>query len=274
MTRDPTWNFQDPASKDRLLGVLRREIDEMFELAADATRWHTPTACPGWEVRDMIGHLLDATHSYLTGFDIARRRTAAPEPVGVTGMANASDVAARAFRSEPRDELLTRLRADTDRLLDEFESLTDAEWSGLIVTDRYLGPLPAMIIAIGALGGYTVHGWDIREGLGETHAIAGDAADLLVPFVYLLWWATADTSSVETPYTIGIRTTGQNGGDTRCEVTKLGLHFAPANLDDCPTIVEVDPTTLVLTAYNRINSGTIRGDRQLAANFRSLFVSI
>ena len=140
MTRDPTWNFQDPASKNRLLGVLRREIDEMFELAAEATRWHTPTACPGWEIRDMIGDLLDATHNYLTGFDIASHRTAAPEPVGVAGMANASDVATRAFRSEPRDELLTRLRADTDRLL----GVRIAHRRGMVRTHRYR-PLPGSV---------------------------------------------------------------------------------------------------------------------------------
>ena len=271
---DPTWDFQNPAAKERLLGVLRRESDEMFELVAEPSHWHTPTACPGWEIRDMVGHLIDATESFRTGFDIARRGGAAPVSVGVAGMAKVSDEAARAFRSVPRDELLARLRDDTDQLIHELESLSDTEWSGLIIPDRYMGPLPAMIIAAGMLGGSTVHGWDVREGIGAPHAIAGDAADLLVPFVYLLWWATADASSIDVPYAIGIRTTGQNGGDTRCDVTKQGLHFAPANIEKCPTIIEFDPATLVLTAYNRINSGTIRGDHQLAANFRSLFVSI
>jgi hypothetical protein len=152
--------------------------------------------------------------------------------------------------------------------------LSDADWSGLIVPDRYMGPLPAMIIAAGMLGGSTVHGWDVREGLGLPHAIAGDAADLLVPFVYLLWWATADTASVCTPYAIGIRTSGHNGGDIRFDVTNAGLQFAPANIDTCPAILEFDPATLVLTAYNRINGGTLRGDTQLATNFRSLFISI
>ena len=110
MATDPTWDFQNPASKTRLLGVLGAEIDEMFKLAAEPAHWHTPTACPGWEIRDMVGHLIDATESYLTGFDIARHGGAAPEPVGVAGMAKASDQAARAFRSVPRDELLARLR--------------------------------------------------------------------------------------------------------------------------------------------------------------------
>jgi uncharacterized protein (TIGR03083 family) len=189
-------------------------------------------------------------------------------------MAKASDEAARAFRHVPRNELLTRLRDQTERLIHEFESLSDADWSGLIVPDRYMGPLPAMIIAEGLLGGYTVHGWDVRQGLGAPHAIAGNAADLLVPFVFLLWWATADTTSVDSPYAIGIRTTGQNGGDTRFDVSDDGLRFAPGDIDECRAILEFDPATLVLTAYGRINGGTVRGDQQLATSFRSLFVSI
>jgi uncharacterized protein (TIGR03083 family) len=274
MADDPTWDFQDPAGKGRLFGILRRKIDEMFDLAADPARWHTQTACPAWEIRDMIGHLLDATESFQTGFDIARRGGAAPESIGVAGMAEASDEAARAYRAVPRDELLTRLRDRTDQLIREFESLSDADWTGLIVPDRYMGPLPAMIIAAGLLAGYTVHGWDVRQGLGAPHAIAGDAADLLVPFVFLLWWATADTSDVDVPYAIGIRTTGHNGGDTRFDISDSGVTFSPANINACPAILEFDPASLLLTAHNRINGGTVHGDPQLATNFRSLFVSI
>ena len=275
MTGDPTWDFQNPASKDRLLGVLQREIDEMSELAAEPTRWHALTACEGWELRDMVGHLVAETEGYLSAFEIARRGGAgAREPVGVAGMAEASDAAARAFRDVPRDELLERLRDNNDRLMQEFESLSDADWSGLMVPERYFGPLPAMIVVEGILGGLTVHVWDVREGLGARHAIAGDAADLLVPFVYLLWSATADTTSVDSPYAIGIRTTGQNGGDTRFDVSDQGLRFAPGDLDECAATLEFDPGTLVLTAYGRVNAGTVRGDRQLASSFRSLFVSI
>jgi uncharacterized protein (TIGR03083 family) len=274
MVDDPSWDFQNPASKDRLLTVLGAEIDAMFELVADPARWHTPTACPGWEVRDMVGHLMDATDGYLTAFDMAHTGTAAPDPVGLAGMAAATDRAARAFRSVPRDELVTRLRDGTRRLIQEFETLSDADWSGLIVPDPYLGPLPAMIIAAGLLGGYTVHGWDIREGFGAPHALTGDAVDLLVPFVFLLWWATADTASVDEPYAIGIRTTGRNGGETRFHVAQDGLQFAAATIDTCPAVLEFDPATLILTAYNRINGGTVRGDRQVAANFRALFVAI
>ncbi|HEY6318899.1 MAG TPA: maleylpyruvate isomerase family mycothiol-dependent enzyme [Acidimicrobiia bacterium] len=274
MAADPTWDFLDLRSRGRLLGVLRTELDGMLELAAPASRWHVPTACPGWELRDMAGHLVDATESYLLGFDRARRGVAGGEPIGVAGMAEASDTAARAFRRFPQDELVQRLRVQSDRLLHEFDSLSDTDWSGLSVHDRYLGAFPPRVLAEALLGGYTVHGWDVRQGLGGPHSIAGDAADLLVPFTFLFWRATADVAALDEPFEIGIRTYGRNGGDTKVEVSDQGLQFGAGDIDRCQTTLEFDPGTLVLTAYGRINGGTVRGDPQLADRFRSLFISI
>ena len=57
-TDDPTWDFRNPACKPRLLAVLRREANALLAIAMDPDCWHAPTACTGWEVRDMIGHLL------------------------------------------------------------------------------------------------------------------------------------------------------------------------------------------------------------------------
>ncbi len=85
MSNDPTWDFLDPASKGRLLGVLQRETEEMFELAAEPTRWHAPTACEGWELRHMIGHLAAETEGYLSAFDIARRGGVEREGAGRRG---------------------------------------------------------------------------------------------------------------------------------------------------------------------------------------------
>ena len=63
-----SWNFMDPASKDTVLGVLQHEVDATFDLVADPARWEAPTACAGWQVRDIVGHLVDATEGYLPNF--------------------------------------------------------------------------------------------------------------------------------------------------------------------------------------------------------------
>jgi hypothetical protein len=45
MPNDPSRSFMDPACKDRLLGVLQREVDAVFDLTSDPDRWEAPTAC-------------------------------------------------------------------------------------------------------------------------------------------------------------------------------------------------------------------------------------
>jgi hypothetical protein len=85
---------------------------------------------------------------------------------------------------------------------------------------------------------------------------------------------TADTARVDAPYSIGIRTTGHNGGDTRIDVAPHGIRSACADIAECAAILEYDPGTLVLTGYARLNGGTVHGDPQVATKFRSLFISI
>ena len=273
-TNDPTWNFQDPASKERVLTVLQREMDAMFDLVADPARWEAPTACEAWETRDVVGHLVDTTEGYLPAFADARDNAPAAEPLGLRRMAELVDQGAKAFRKVPRDELIGRLRDDSAQMMRDFEALSAEEWSTLMVPHKYMGPLPAMFYPMFQLVDYAVHGWDIREGMDNAHALSGDAADLLVPVIFVLWQATADVGAVDRPYTVGVRTSGHNGGDMRVDVSPEGVQFAPGETGDCPAVLEFDPATLVLTGYARMNGGTARGDQELAGRFRGLFFPI
>lgn len=273
-TNDPTWNFQDPASRERVLRVLQGEMDAMFDLVADPARWEAPTACEAWEARDVVGHLVDTTEGYLPAFAGARDNAPAEEPLGLRRMAEIVDQGAKAFRKVPRDELIGRLRDDSVRMMRDFEGLSDDEWSTLMVPHKYMGPLPAMFYPMFQLVDYAVHGWDIREGMDNAHALSGDAADLLVPVIFVLWQATADVGAVDRSYTVGVRTSGNNGGDMRVDVSPDGVQFAPGDTGDCPAVLEFDPATLVLTGYARMNGGTARGDQVLAGRFRGLFFPI
>jgi uncharacterized protein (TIGR03083 family) len=271
---DPSWNFQDPASKERVLSVLQGEMDAMFGLISDPSRWEAPTACESWEARDVVGHLVDTTEGYLPAFAGARTGASAEEPLGLRDMALHVDKGAKALRKVPREELIGRLRDDSERMMGEFAALSADEWAAFMVPHKFMGPLPVMFYPMFQIVDYAVHGWDIREGMREPHAMSGDAADLLVPVIFVLWSATADVSGVDRPYSVGVRTTGHNGGDMRAEVSSEGVQFAPGDIDDCPAILEFDPATLVLTGYARMNGGTARGDEELAGKFRNLFFAI
>jgi hypothetical protein len=133
--------------------------------------------------------------------------------------------------------------------------------------------LPSCFYPVAQLVDYTVHSWDIRQGTGQSHAIDGDAADLLIPFCYIVWQSTADTADVE-PFTVGVRLTGNNGGDTRVSVSPDGVALEPGDLGDLPLVLEFDAASFVLTVMGRVNAGTARGDTALAERFGNLFFRI
>jgi hypothetical protein len=138
----------------------------------------------------------------------------------------------------------------------------------------YMGPVPAFFYAAGQLMDYGVHTWDIRQGTGRGHGMSGDAADLLVPFMYVLWQSTVKGDADLSPFTIGIRVSGRNGGETRVSVSEQGMQFEPGSVDDLPAAIDFDAGSMVLTTFGRSNSGTVRGDADLADRFLNLFYRI
>jgi uncharacterized protein (TIGR03083 family) len=268
------WNFMDYDSKDNLLRAVREEATALLTLASEPGAWEAPTAAGHWQVRDIIGHLVDTTEGYFKSFDAARGNGPAPEALGVRGMDKHVDAGAQQFRGTPQGELIDRLQTDTAKMMDIFEGLTEDEWGGLMAPHGYMGPLPAFFYPIFQLVDYALHSWDIREGRGINHGLGGDSADLLVPLNFILWSATHNCTADTEPFDIGIRVTGRNGGDTKLSVGPEGVAFEPADISGCPATLEFDPGTLILTAYQRMNGGTSRGDPIVIDRFRNLFFKI
>lgn len=269
------WDATSYEAKDNLLRVVRREAERMFALAEAPGAWEAPTACPQWRVNDIIGHIIDVTESYFIGFDAARGGTAAPEPLGLRPMAHLLDEGARNHRSLSKMEALDRLRADFAKFMEMCEALGPDEWGGLVVSHKYMGALPAFFYPTFQLMDYAVHSWDIRQGTGRAHGLDGEAADFLVPFMFIVWQATTDPPSDAPSLTVGIKvTSGHNAGAWRVGAGPDGMTYAPDDVENLPAVLEFDPGSMVLTAFGRSNSGTIRGDMAVADRFLNLFFRI
>jgi uncharacterized protein (TIGR03083 family) len=262
-------------AKDNLLRVVRREAEGMFAMAEKPDAWERPTMPPGGEVRDVIGHLVDVTESYFVGFDAAREGPAVPDAYGTPGMAERLNEKAQALRSESQADMMARVRSDFEQMMSIEEALTEKEWSELIVPHFYMGPLPAFFYPAFQLMDYGVHSWDIRQGTGRAHGLAGDAADLLAPFMMVLWSATTAVEPDTEPFDAGVRvTSGPNAADYRVHIGPDGFAYETGKVDDLPVVFEFDPASLVLTAFGRVNAGTYRGDPVLADRFLNVFFRI
>ena len=268
------WNAMTYEGKDTILRVVRAEAERMFALAEAPGAWDDPTACESWQVKDIIGHLVDTTEGYFEGFETASSGAALPEAYGLGGMHERAGEHAQAFRDLLQPELMSRIRNDLDKLIGILEPLSADEWTGMIVPHFYMGPLPAFFYAAGQLMDYGVHTWDIKQGSGRAHGISGDAADLLVPFMFVLWQSTIKPDADMTPFTIGVRVSGRNAGDYRISVGDQGMSYEQGSVDDLPAVIDFDAGDLVLTTFGRINGGTVRGDEALADRFLNMFFRI
>ena len=268
------WDATSYEGKDTILRVVRNEAERMFDLAERPGAWEAPTACENWRVKDIIGHLIDTTEGYFAAFETARSGADMPAAFGLPGMHERAGEQAIALGVLSQRDAMDRVRADLDKMMGILEPLTAEEWTGFMVPHFYMGPLPAFFYAAGQLMDYGVHTWDIRQGTGEGHGMSGDAADLLVPFMYVLWQSTIKPDADLSPFTIGIRVSGRNGGETRVSVSEQGMQFEPGNVDDLPAFIDFDAGSMVLTTFGRSNSGTVRGDADLADRFLNLFYRI
>jgi uncharacterized protein (TIGR03083 family) len=268
------WNAMTYDGKNTILRVVRTEAERMFTMADRPQAWDAPTACQGWSTRDVIAHIVDTTEGYFRAFDAARGQGEVPAPHGLALMSRKVDEGASALRGIPQGELMGRLRDDFHRMQAILEPLGPDEWTGMMVTHPYMGPVPAFFYAAGQLMDYGVHSWDIRQGTGLAHGLPGETADLLVPFMFAIWQGTVRTDAVTEPFTIGIRVSGRNAGDYRVSVSNQGLTYEPGEIESLPCYIEFDAGSLVLTAFGRSNSGTVRGDLDLAERYLNLFFRI
>ena len=83
-----SWNAMTYEGKDTVLRVVRDQAAGFFALAQEPETWTAQTACPEWEVRDIVGHIVDTTEGYFPAFDAARSRSEIAAAYGLIGMAN------------------------------------------------------------------------------------------------------------------------------------------------------------------------------------------
>src|SRR5689334_1439389 len=116
------WNGMTWEGRDNLLRVVQREAAGMFSMAEQPDMWEAPTASVGWEVRDVIGHMVDVTEAYFVSFDAARGGPPAPDAYGLTGMGARVNTQAQAFRGTPQAEMMERVRDDYAKFMGMLEA--------------------------------------------------------------------------------------------------------------------------------------------------------
>lgn len=271
-------NTMDYSAKPLLLDVIRTERARFYDLIDDPKNWDAQTRCEAWETRDIVGHMIDVTEGYLDRWKMAREG----RPIDTRGllvMATGLDDNAKSFRRLSREEAIARLKSDSDRMMEIFDSLTEEEWNNFIVTHPYMGGLPTLFYPAFHVMDYGVHTWDIQWGLGAKDAPMDErAAGVLVPYMLgALLPSTVDQGSAKgAEFEIGLIVDGEWGGKWRARVKDGQFSSEPAdNLDDVrATIHFKNASDFVLTCFQRFPGGAASGDPKVIEQYRNLFFRI
>jgi uncharacterized protein (TIGR03083 family) len=267
-------NFMDYSGKQFLLNLDRAERGEFYRLLDEAP-WEGKTASGHWQVRDLCGHLIDVTESYLDRFALARAGKEAPQGLGLPIMASKLDEGATRFRSLSKDQAMARLKRASDKMFDIFDGLDEKQWTGEIVTHVYMGPLPACFFAEFQLIDYAIHSWDIKVGLGREEPLSDDAAITLIPAMLIVIQYTVDAQRAQDLKTkFGIEISGPGGGSWAASVDGTAVSLEEGPTAGCETVFEFDPNDFVLSTYQRKRGGTAMGDQALAERVRDLLFKI
>jgi len=270
-------NPMEYTSKGVVLDVLRGDYAEFTRLAENPNNWEAQTRCTEWQVRDVVGHLIDVTEDYLVRWDKAHKNAAA-DTHSLVVMGEELNDAARSFRKLPREEVLERFKSASDKMLEIFDSLTEEEWNGFIVTHGFMGPLPTLFYTGFQIMDYGVHTWDIKWGLGEKKAGLNDGtAGVLVPYMFILMQYTVDQQSAEgVEGVFGIKVDGEWGGQWLVTIKDGQFAAAPAeNLEGAKAVFHFkNASDFVLTSFQRFPGGETSGDQAFIDKIRHLFFKI
>ena len=271
-------NTMDYSAKPLLLDVIRKERGKFYNIIDDPKNWEVQTRCEAWEVRDIVGHMIDVTEGYLDRWQHAREG----REIGTRGllvMAEGLDENAKTFRRLPREEAIARLKRDSDKMMAIFDSLTADEWNNFIVVHPYMGPLPTFLYPAFHVMDYGVHTWDMEWGLGAKKAPMDErAAGVLVAYMLgALLPSTVDQGSAKgVDVEFGILVDGEWGGKWRAKIKDGKFSSEPAdNLDGVHATFHFKTASdFVLTCFQRFPGGDTSGDPKVIEQVRHVFFRI
>jgi uncharacterized protein (TIGR03083 family) len=267
-------NVMEYSGKEFLLNLDRAERAEFYKLLEEAP-WEGHTASGHWQTRDLCGHMIDVTESYLERFAGARAGKEAAPALGLPIMAEKLDEGAQRFRTLSKAEAITRLKTASDKMFEIFDALGETQWAGEIVPHVYMGPLPACFFAAFQLIDYSIHSWDIKAGLGRDEPLSDDAAITLIPFMLIVIQYTVDAARAEGLKTsFGINISGPGGGQWRVNVDGTNVNYEEGSTEGCESIFDFTPNEFVLSTYQRRRGGTVSGDGAMGERIRDLLFKI
>ena len=145
--------------------------------------WRQPSACQGWEVRDVVAHLVDVVQFYIRTISGGVQGDMSPPPeLARSGTTRAEFVAQHAIatREQLGNALLPTFRAQYEQLYDLLAQLGPRDWQKLCYYTSEPRRRPVQEFLALSVQELALHGWDIRSRLEPAFHLSPESVTVLV----------------------------------------------------------------------------------------------
>ena len=272
-----------------LVTVFHAEAERLAQyldtLPLDA--WTQPSACAGWAVRDVVGHLTWAVEFYADTIARGVQGDTAMLPDRPPGdgpelAAFHAYIAQRAIARRERagEHLLTAFRTCSEQLHHLLAGLAPQDWDTPCAFWRFVGPIPVRMFLSLIIPELAIHGWDIHSRFATPALLSAASVPVLMARIpRMLEWPGVGVLRLDAGAPMSVRyrfaLTGAVPGTYDILVENDLARIAP--VDEAPPHVTFRCATdiFVLLIYRRltlepvIRDGhlTVEGDQALTAAF-------
>lgn len=253
-----------PVERAALIDLLR---------GLDRADWHRPTVCPGWDVHDLVGHILN---DYERRLSASRDGHALPKPQADEELADFLArvneefvVASRSVSAELMIDMLEHLGPQFDALWAAEDIAAIGEFDVSWVEPNVAAPL---WLDIGReYTEFWVHQQQIRDATNRPGATGPELMHPVLDIFLRALPRTLGSSTAPWGATVLVSVPGPAGGRWTATRHRDGWRLAAGSPTAATATVTIDPDTLWrlasrgITPWEASRRVTITGDRPLAS---------
>ena len=270
---------------DQRVNILQAEAESFktYLSSLPAEAWNQPSACEGWTVADVVGHLNGQNFASRVARGLADD---ASPPEGAPLVEHhdedrfAEDIFQRALsnREEHGENLLESFIPRLDESVQVFNTVGPNDWEKPCYWPP--GPEPVRTLLDMRIAELTMHAWDIRSTFDAGYRLSDDSVRVLMQTVDRAV-RRAFRPDVDIQSEIRYRFEVMEPFETAYDVVMAaqGTHVEPSGKQGADVTFRCDGETYVLVMYGRLSPEdataqgrlTFQGDSELAGSFGRRF---
>ena len=266
--------------------VLEAEVDVVKKYLGSLSpeAWRQPSACEGWTVADVVGHLSGQAFALRVNRGIQGDFS---PPEGLPPVADFDEdrfaqnifQRAKSANEEYGYQLLETLNQRLDETVEIFNGVDPKDWETLCYWPP--GPEPVRTLLDMRISELTMHTWDIRSTLDDQYHLSEDSVKVLIDTVdRAVRRAFRPAPSLGSPIRHRFVVTGPGSTSRDVVLAAEGARVEAASSNAADVTFRCDGETYVLVMYGRLKPDaamadgrlTFEGDPELAAGFGRRFV--